>query len=122
MKSDLIAQVNPPKFEKCEDMSNLTFLNEASVLWNLKTRYVSKLIYVSSRAFSVFLGNPWHIAYIQTYSGLFCVVVNPYKRFPIYTPTVVKLYLGKRRNEVPPHLFAIADGGYRNMLQSKAEY
>ena len=45
-KSDLIAQVNPPKFEKCEDMSNLTFLNEASVLWNLKSRYQAKMIYV----------------------------------------------------------------------------
>ena len=46
-KSDQIAQVNPPKFEKCEDMSNLTYLNEASVLWNLKSRYQSKMIYVS---------------------------------------------------------------------------
>ena len=51
MKSDQIAQVNPPKFEKCDDMSNLTFLNEASVLWNLKSRYVSKLIYVRKNAF-----------------------------------------------------------------------
>ena len=47
-KSDAVAQVNPPKFEKCEDMSNLTYLNEASVLWNLKSRYQSKLIYVSN--------------------------------------------------------------------------
>ena len=39
-------QVNPPKFERCEDMSNLTYLNEASVLHNLKSRYVTKLIYV----------------------------------------------------------------------------
>ena len=39
-------QVNPPKFERCEDMSNLTYLNEASVLHNLKSRYVAKLIYV----------------------------------------------------------------------------
>ena len=46
-KSDQIAQVNPPKFEKCEDMSNLTYLNEASVLWNLKSRYQAKMIYVS---------------------------------------------------------------------------
>ena len=46
-KRDQIQQVNPPKFEKCEDMSNLTYLNEASVLHNLKARYVSKLIYVS---------------------------------------------------------------------------
>merc|ERR1719270_2041780 len=97
-KSSELGQVNPPKFEMCEDMANLTFLNDASVFWNLKTRYQAKLIY--------------------TYSGLFCVVVNPYKRFPIYTPTVVKMYLGKRRNEVPPHLWAIVETAYRNMLQN----
>ena len=82
-------------------MANLTFLNEASVFWNLKTRYQAKLIY--------------------TYSGLFCVVVNPYKRFPIYTPKVVKMYLGKRRNEVPPHLWAITETAYRNMLQNSKD-
>merc|ERR1719232_396116 len=95
-KSEQVGQVNPPKFEKCEDMANLTFLNDASVFWNLKVRYQAKLIY--------------------TYSGLFCVVVNPYKRFPIYSATVVKMYLGKRRNEVPPHLWAITETAYRNML------
>merc|ERR1719330_719527 len=95
-KSSEIGQVNPPKFEQCEDMANLTFLNDASVFWNLKVRFVAKLIY--------------------TYSGLFCIVVNPYKRYPIYTGTVVKLYLGKRKNEVPPHLWAITETAYRNML------
>merc|ERR1719450_709300 len=95
-KSSEIGQVNPPKFEKCEDMANLTFLNDASVFYNLKVRFQAKLIY--------------------TYSGLFCIVVNPYKRYPIYTGTVVKMYLGKRRNEVPPHLWAITETAYRNML------
>ncbi|XP_042212122.1 myosin heavy chain, muscle-like isoform X1 [Homarus americanus] len=96
-KKDLVGQVNPPKYEKCEDMSNLTYLNDASVLYNLKSRYVAKLIY--------------------TYSGLFCIAVNPYKRYPIYTNRTVKIYQGKRRNEVPPHLFAISDGAYMNMMQ-----
>merc|ERR1711899_267428 len=94
-KSAEVGQVNPPKFEKCEDMANLTFLNDASVFWNLDVRFKAKLIY--------------------TYSGLFCIVVNPYKRYPIYTATCVKMYLGKRRNEVPPHLWAITETAYANM-------
>merc|ERR1711934_741286 len=101
LKAGEIGRVNPPKFEKCEDMVNLTFLNDASVFWNLKTRYQAKMIH--------------------TYSGLFVVVVNPYKRYPIYTHRVCKIYLGKRRNEVPPHLWAIAEGAYRNMLQNKKD-
>ncbi|PVD39526.1 hypothetical protein C0Q70_02160 [Pomacea canaliculata] len=44
-KKDDIQQMNPPKFEKIEDMANMTYLNEASVLHNLKTRYSAGLIY-----------------------------------------------------------------------------
>ena len=54
LKASEVGKVNPPKFEKCEDMVNLTFLNDASVFWNLKTRYQAKMIH--------------------TYSGLFVVV------------------------------------------------
>ncbi|VDK54121.1 unnamed protein product [Cylicostephanus goldi] len=46
-KKDILQEMNPPKFEKTEDMSNLTFLNDASVLHNLRSRYASMLIYVS---------------------------------------------------------------------------
>ncbi|KAI1711889.1 myosin head (motor domain) domain-containing protein [Ditylenchus destructor] len=97
LKKELVQEMNPPKFEKTEDMSNLTFLNDASVLHNLRSRYGAMLIY--------------------TYSGLFCVVINPYKRLPIYTDTVARMYIGKRRTEMPPHLFAVSDEAYRNMLQ-----
>ncbi|GAB6031166.1 MHC class II transactivator [Chamberlinius hualienensis] len=54
VNKDDIQKMNPPKFNKVEDMAELTCLNEASVLHNLKDRYYSGLIY--------------------TYSGLFCVV------------------------------------------------
>ncbi|XP_076043123.1 myosin heavy chain 10 isoform X2 [Oratosquilla oratoria] len=98
---DDIQKMNPPKFNKVEDMAELTCLNEASVLHNLKERYYSGLIY--------------------TYSGLFCVVVNPYRRLPIYTEKVIEMYKGKKRHEMPPHVFAITDCAYRSMLQDRED-
>jgi len=98
---DDIQRMNPPKFSKVEDMAELTCLNEASVLYNLKDRYYSGLIY--------------------TYSGLFCVVVNPYKNLPIYTEKIIDLYKGKKRHEMPPHVYAIADKAYRSMLTERED-
>lgn len=46
VNKDDIQKMNPPKFNKVEDMAELTCLNEASVLHNLKDRYYSGLIYV----------------------------------------------------------------------------
>merc|ERR1719244_590651 len=98
---DDMQKMNPPKYDKQEDMADLTCLNEASVLHNIKERYYSGLIY--------------------TYSGLFCVVVNPYKRLPIYTEKIIEIYKGKKRHEVPPHVFAITDIAYRHMLQDRED-
>ncbi|XP_051243442.1 myosin-16-like [Dicentrarchus labrax] len=96
VRKDDVQQMNPPKFYQASDMANLTFLNEASVLENLRSRYVSMRIY--------------------TYSGLFCVTINPYKWLPIYGAKVAQVYKGKKRNEVPPHLFSISDNAYHDML------
>ena len=91
-------QVNPPKFDACVDMANLTYLGDACVLWNSVVRYKNELIY--------------------TYSGLFCIAINPYKRFPIYTNRTMEMYMNKRRNECPPHIFGVAEGSYTGMQQS----
>ncbi|KAH6904306.1 P-loop containing nucleoside triphosphate hydrolase protein [Coprinopsis sp. MPI-PUGE-AT-0042] len=48
-------KMNPPKFDRVEDIADLTFLNEASVVHNLRLRYGSGAIYV-----------------------LFLVAINPY--------------------------------------------
>ncbi|XP_062853394.1 myosin-9-like isoform X1 [Trichomycterus rosablanca] len=101
VNKDDIQKMNPPKFNKVEDMAELTCLNEASVLHNLKERYYSGLIY--------------------TYSGLFCVVINPYKHLPIYTEEIVEMYKGKKRHEMPPHIYAITDSAYRSMMQDRED-
>ncbi|XP_040297566.1 myosin-11 isoform X1 [Bufo bufo] len=101
ISKDDVQKMNPPKFSKVEDMAELTCLNEASVLHNLRERYFSGLIY--------------------TYSGLFCVVVNPYKALPIYSEKIIDMYKGKKRHEMPPHIYAIADNAYRSMLQDRED-
>ncbi|KAM8773470.1 myosin-10 isoform 2-T2 [Acanthopagrus schlegelii] len=101
VNKDDIQKMNPPKFSKVEDMAELTCLNEASVLHNLKDRYYSGLIY--------------------TYSGLFCVVINPYKNLPIYSDNIIEMYRGKKRHEMPPHIYAISESAYRCMLQDRED-
>ncbi|KAG5272495.1 hypothetical protein AALO_G00166160 [Alosa alosa] len=98
VKEDEVFPMNPPKFDKIEDMAMMTHLNEASVLYNLKERYAAWMIY--------------------TYSGLFCVTVNPYKWLPVYDAEVVTAYRGKKRMEAPPHIFSVSDNAYQFMLQA----
>lgn len=56
VNKDDIQKMNPPKFDKVEDMADLTCLNEASVLHNIKDRYYSGLIYVSIILLLCYLG------------------------------------------------------------------
>uniref|UniRef100_A0A673L2L9 Myosin heavy chain, fast skeletal muscle-like n=1 Tax=Sinocyclocheilus rhinocerous TaxID=307959 RepID=A0A673L2L9_9TELE len=99
VKEDEIFPMNPPKFDKIEDMAMMTHLNEPTVLYNLKERYAAWMIY--------------------TYSGLFCVTVNPYKWLPVYDTVVVAGYRGKKRIEAPPHIFSISDNAYQFMLTDR---
>ncbi|XP_051851513.1 myosin-4 [Antechinus flavipes] len=99
VKEDQIFSMNPPKYDKIEDMAMMTHLHEPAVLYNLKERYAAWMIY--------------------TYSGLFCVTVNPYKWLPVYNPEVVAAYRGKKRQEAPPHIFSISDNAYQFMLTDR---
>ncbi|XP_067308333.1 myosin heavy chain, fast skeletal muscle-like [Pseudorasbora parva] len=99
VKEDEIHPMNPPKFDKIEDMAMMTHLSEPTVLYNLKERYAAWMIY--------------------TYSGLFCVTVNPYKWLPVYDSGVVSAYRGKKRIEAPPHIFSISDNAYQFMLTDR---
>lgn len=89
--------MNPAKFDKANDMAELTHLNEASVVHNLRMRYQSDLIY--------------------TYSGLFLVTVNPYCPLPIYTNEYINMYKGRSREDTKPHVYAMADQAFRNLIE-----
>ncbi|CAL8405958.1 unnamed protein product [Arctogadus glacialis] len=99
VKEDDVTPMNPPKYDKIEDMAMMTHLNEAAVLYNLAEGYSAWMIY--------------------TYSGLFCATENPYKWLPVYDQSVVNAYRGKKRMEAPPHIFSVSDNAVQNMLTDR---
>lgn len=101
VRHDEIELCNPAKFNKCPDMAELTHLNEPSVVYNLYLRYNDDMIY--------------------TYSGLFLVAINPYKNLNIYDSKTLLKYHNHDFEKAPPHIFATAEGTYRNLLANNKD-
>ncbi|KAK7397333.1 hypothetical protein VNO78_18501 [Psophocarpus tetragonolobus] len=80
-----------------DDMTKLSYLHEAGVLQNLKTRYELNEIY--------------------TYTGNILIAINPFQRLPhIYDSHMMQQYKGAPFGELSPHVFAVADVAYRAMI------
>lgn len=99
MSSTLPPLMNPAMLEASDDLTNLSHLNEPAVLHAIKLRYSQKEIY--------------------TYSGLVLIATNPFARVDsLYVPGMVQVYTGKPRASQAPHLFAIAEEAFDDMLRN----
>uniref|UniRef100_A0A8C1YUJ4 Unconventional myosin-VI n=1 Tax=Cyprinus carpio TaxID=7962 RepID=A0A8C1YUJ4_CYPCA len=79
-----------------EDNCSLMYLNEATLLNNVRVRYSKDKIY--------------------TFVANILIAVNPYFEIPkLYTPETIKQYQGRSLGTLPPHVYAIADKAYRDM-------
>lgn len=91
-----LALRNPPILEATEDLTSLSYLNEPAVLHAIKERFANKNIY--------------------TYSGIVLIATNPFAKVDeLYGPSKIHDYSTKRKEELQPHLFAIADAAYKQM-------
>ncbi|KAG8894293.1 Myosin type-2 heavy chain 1, partial [Tulasnella sp. 403] len=86
---------NPPLLEAVDDLATLSHLNEPSVLHTIRNRYAQHSIY--------------------TYSGIVLIAMNPFQRVTLYGPEIIQAYIGRRKGELEPHLFAIAEDAYTRM-------
>ncbi|XP_068426002.1 myosin IEb [Clinocottus analis] len=84
------------KVSGVDDMVLLSKINEDAITENLKKRYMDD--------------------YIFTYIGPVLISVNPFKQLPYFTDREVELYQGAAQYENPPHIYALADNMYRNMM------
>ncbi|KFP06406.1 Unconventional myosin-If, partial [Calypte anna] len=79
-----------------DDMVLLSKISEEAIVENLKKRFMDD--------------------YIFTYIGPVLISVNPFKQMPYFTDREIELYQGAAQYENPPHIYALADNMYRNML------
>ncbi|CCF60415.1 hypothetical protein KAFR_0K00600 [Kazachstania africana CBS 2517] len=90
---------NPPILEDTDDLTSLSYLNEPAVLHAIKKRYSMKNIY--------------------TYSGIVLIAANPFDKIDgLYTDDMIQKYATQKREELEPHIFAIADEAYREMINN----
>ncbi|KAH8102837.1 P-loop containing nucleoside triphosphate hydrolase protein [Cristinia sonorae] len=94
-QDDLPPLRNPPLLETADDLATLSHLNEPSVLHTIRNRYAQHSIY--------------------TYSGIVLIAMNPFQRVTLYGPEIIQAYSGRKRGELEPHLFAIAEDAYTAM-------
>uniref|UniRef100_A0AAY5EKX2 Unconventional myosin-VI n=1 Tax=Electrophorus electricus TaxID=8005 RepID=A0AAY5EKX2_ELEEL len=79
-----------------EDNCSLMYLNEATLLNNVRVRYSKDKIY--------------------TYVANILIAVNPYYDIPkLYSLDTIQQYQGRSLGTLPPHVYALADKAFRDM-------
>ncbi|NXH09718.1 MY18A protein, partial [Bucco capensis] len=100
-EEDDVEKANPPSCDRVEDLASLLYLNESSVLHTLRQRYGGNLLH--------------------TYAGPTMVIINPLSSPSMYSEKVMHMFKGCRREDMSPHIYAVAQAAYRSMLMSRQD-
>ncbi|KDO32183.1 hypothetical protein SPRG_03400 [Saprolegnia parasitica CBS 223.65] len=96
--------------EDVADLTALVHLDEASILAALAVRFQKKAIYTST--------------------GSILVAINPFEALPaLYSAALKASYIehgdrvmaGEKREKLPPHVYAVADKAFRDLLRQTAD-
>ncbi|KAM9734215.1 unconventional myosin-XVIIIa isoform 1-T2 [Menidia menidia] len=98
---DDIEKANPPSYNRSEDLASLLYLNESSVMHCLRQRYGGYLLH--------------------SYAGHNIVVINPLSTPSMYSEKVMHMFKGYRREDCAPHIYAVAQSAYRNLLTTRQD-
>ena len=82
----------------CNNLINLTYLNEPTVLNNILFRYSNDEIY--------------------TFNGDILIAVNPFKKIPIYSNEIIKHYTNKDFDVLEPHPYFISKKAIKQLTSN----
>ncbi|XP_073310326.1 myosin-1-like [Primulina huaijiensis] len=92
-----LVPANPDILDGVDDLMQLSYLNEPSVLYNLEYRYNRDMIY--------------------TKAGPVLVAINPFKKVSLYGNNYIDAY--KNKSLESPHVYAITDTAMREMIRDE---
>ncbi|KAF6299177.1 myosin XVIIIA [Rhinolophus ferrumequinum] len=98
---DDIEKANAPSCDRLEDLASLVYLSESSVLHTLRQRYGASLPH--------------------TYAGPSLLIISPRGAPAVYSEKVMHMFKGCRREDMAPHIYAVAQTAYRAMLMSRQD-
>ncbi|KAK2507533.1 hypothetical protein MC885_003223, partial [Smutsia gigantea] len=98
---DDVEKANAPSCDRLEDLASLVYLNESSVLHTLRQRSGAGLLH--------------------TYAGPSLLVLSPRGTPAVYSEKVMHMFKGCRREDMAPHIYAVAQAAYRAMLMSRQD-
>ncbi|XP_057570009.1 unconventional myosin-XVIIIa isoform X3 [Hippopotamus amphibius kiboko] len=98
---DDVEKANAPSCDRLEDLASLVYLNESSVLHTLRQRCGASLLH--------------------TYAGPSLLVLSPRGAPAVYSEKVMHMFKGCRREDMAPHIYAVAQTAYRAMLMSRQD-
>ena len=101
VEEDDVELANPPGFDKVEDLAQLRYMNESSVLHVLRQRYANNLIH--------------------TYSGPSMISINPMANLAIYSDKIIEMFKECQLEDMPPHVYSVANSAYRAMLRNRKD-
>ncbi|CAB4059742.1 MYO18 [Lepeophtheirus salmonis] len=101
VEEDDVEKANPPGYDKVEDLAQLRYLNESSVLNTLRQRYGNNLIH--------------------TYAGPSLISINPMSPLAIYSDKVIQMFKECKTEDMPPHIYSVAQLSYRSMLSTRKD-
>ncbi|GER51864.1 myosin-related family protein [Striga asiatica] len=97
VNAKFLVPANPDILDGVDDLMQLSYLNEPSVLYNLQYRYDRDMIY--------------------TKAGPVLVAINPFKKVRLYGNDYIDAY--KRKSMESPHVYAITDTAMREMIRDE---
>ncbi|OVA04934.1 IQ motif [Macleaya cordata] len=95
VNTESLLPANPDILDGVDNLMQLSYLHEPSVLFNLQYRYNQDMIY--------------------TKAGPVLVAINPFKKVPLYGNDYIEAY--RRKSTDSPHVYAITDTAIREMIR-----